>query len=100
MSVIKINRGTPDGSRESLCESCRHATIVEGVTFRERVVYCGELYGMKQDNLPMKVVRCSAYDNKSTPSLRSMELIAWTLQTDAGKKVIGFKPPSKRRDDE
>lgn len=86
---IKIRGGTVQHGETSLCVTCRHATMIQGTSLRERVVDCGQLYGPDR-RINFAVTSCTDYSDRRLPSLYDMESIAWVLRTDAKRKTIGF----------
>jgi hypothetical protein len=86
---IRIRGGTVQHGEESLCVTCRHATVVKGQSLREEIVQCGRL-SAGHDLIPFPVTSCSGYSDRRHPSIRDMEDIAWVLRTDAKRKQIGF----------
>ena len=93
--MLKVQGGTPNHSRPSLCRTCRHACVVQGHAHSEELIACSSLaYGDGRKLVPFPVASCSEYDDKSSASLWEMKKIAWTLRTDGGARQIGFVSPS------
>jgi hypothetical protein len=91
---VKIRGGTVTHGDPPLCQTCRYATIVRGVTLRDELIECQELaFGRQRITFP--VTYCTSYSDSRRPSLREMEQIAWVLRTDANRNQIGFVPASK-----
>jgi hypothetical protein len=86
---IKVQGGTVEQGKSSLCVSCRYATVVRGRSLQEEIVECSQLSG-GHNLIRFPVTSCSGYLNRCHPSLREMEEIAWVLRTDRDKKHIGF----------
>ena len=86
---LKIQGGTVQHDSESLCSSCRHATIVKGRNLGDEIVECGRLTS-GHNWIRFRVSACSDYADRRRASLREMEEIAWVLRTDANRKPIGF----------
>jgi hypothetical protein len=86
---LKIRGGTVQHGEQSLCLTCRNATVVKGQSLREEIVQCGRL-SPGHDLIPFPVTSCSGYLDRRHPSIRDMEDIAWVLRTDAKRKQIGF----------
>jgi hypothetical protein len=86
---IKIRGGTVQHGEESLCQTCRFATIVRGQRLRDEIVECGQLSG-PHSRIAFRVTSCTAYASRVHASLREMEDIAWVLRTDPRRKQIGF----------
>lgn len=86
---INIQGGTVKNGRSSLCQSCRHATIVQGLALQHQIIECGRLTsGSARITFP--VTSCTGFADRRLPSLREMEEIAWILRTDAQRKQVGF----------
>lgn len=86
---LKICGGTVQHGEQSLCATCRHATIVKGRSLREEIVECG-LLSTDHGLIPFPVTSCSGYSDRRRPSIREMEDIAWVLRTDPARNQIGF----------
>jgi hypothetical protein len=86
---ISVKGGTADHGRASLCESCRSSTIVRGARLGEEIVECARL-SFENARVPFPVVSCSDYSDRSRPSLREMEEIAWVLKSDPRRGQVGF----------
>ena len=83
----KVKAGTPQGNR-SLCLDCRNAHVVRGLNFQERI-YCRVLSASTQ-LVTFPVEQCSVFDDKRTPSLYAMEIIAWNV-TSRNRGPVGFE---------
>lgn len=86
MALSKVRGGTTPSER--LCDTCVHAHIFQGEDSREHIkcaVNC-EFW------VPCRVVRCSLYTDKraNTPSLRTMQDMAFILTEDNPMKTVGF----------
>jgi hypothetical protein len=92
---LKIHGGTAPGSSDSLCHTCRHATIVRGARMSEEVIECYKLN--EHTRITFAVKSCAKYSDASMPSLDHMEDIAWILRTDATRKQVGFIRPRDSR---
>lgn len=86
---IKIRGGTVQHGEESLCVTCRYATVVRGQRLRDEIVECGQLTG-GHSRVCFPVTSCTGYMSRAHPTLREMEDIAWVLRTDPRRKQIGF----------
>jgi len=86
---IKIRGGTVKHGEESLCLTCRYATIVRGATLRDEIIECAIL-SRPHDRITFPVTFCSKYISSQHPSLREMEDMAWVLRSDTKKNAIGF----------
>lgn len=90
-----VRGGTPSNER-SLCETCEYAHIVTGEATSEKVTYCNAMD--KPIPVPYKkVVECSRYNDKHSPSIYQMEKIAYVMLTDPKGKPIGFRSNSEFR---
>lgn len=97
----KIQGGTVEHGERSLCDSCRHALIVEGPSINDRFVQCAKMnddYGHAKVRVPFHVHHCSGYENRATTTLWEMKKIAWELRTDKSGRKIGFMSPQDLRD--
>jgi hypothetical protein len=86
---VKIHEGPAARGGPSLCLSCRHATVIQGSLSGQQIVECG-LLSSRDCRITFPVESCTGYSDRSLPSLRAMEEIAWVLRTDAHRKAIGF----------
>jgi hypothetical protein len=86
---IKVQGGTPQGGEASLCTTCRHATIIQGLSLQDRIVSCSRL-SESDPRVPFPVRSCSGYSDRRHPTVHEMEDIAWILRTDSRSKAIGF----------
>lgn len=91
----KVNHGTPRHDGPALCDTCRHATIVRGLSINDDIVQCSELSSGYNgaDRIRFKVTACSQYSDRRTPTLGMMTEIAWQLRTDQSGQKIGFMSP-------
>lgn len=92
--VIKIHNGTMR-SDVNLCLTCRNG-MVRTFASGEKQVVCMANY-QHPLNMRQNVASCSAYFDKTSPTLDQMEQIAWTLMTDKGGRKLGFEPPERER---
>ncbi len=92
---LKIHGGTAPGNSDSICQTCRYATIIRGARFSEEVIECSQLREDTRVNFAVKT--CSIYSDRSMPSLAHMEDIAWILRTDVKRKQLGFVRSSDLR---
>ncbi|HUE87876.1 MAG TPA: hypothetical protein VMO26_17525 [Vicinamibacterales bacterium] len=86
---LKINGGTANHTEPSLCLTCRHATVVRGRTLGDEIIECGYLSGPNR-RMAFPVTFCNAYVDRTHPTVREMEEIAWVLRTDAKRNQVGF----------
>lgn len=84
-----VRGGTPLHGK-SLCETCEYAHIIKGEATSEKVTRCNAVHD-HPILVPFKLVtECTMHVNKLTPSIYSMERIAYILETDPKGKPIGF----------
>jgi len=87
MALIKIQNGTRSNAT-NLCDTCEHCFRVKGSQDSQEIYKC-TYWGMSY-RLPWPVVDCNSYADKSKPSIRSMEQIAWFFDPSLTKKNYGF----------
>lgn len=83
-----IQGGTTSDGKTSLCLSCRSATLINGARLSDQIIACSRLGD--DDRITFAVTSCTAYSDKSLPSLYHMEDIAWILRSDPKRKQMGF----------
>lgn len=85
-TLIKIEQGTAFHSGQNLCRSCVYGWVRE--TTKEEAIFCENV----QPTIRMRdpVVRCSQYKDKTATSLNDMYKMAFILETDKRKNVVGF----------
>lgn len=94
--VFKIQNATVRTDQPNLCSSCREALHTVGASSgRERIV-CLASYNSPYV-MTEPIAKCNTYRDKTKPSLDDMKDIAWSLQTDKGGKILGFKSPDQLR---
>lgn len=86
---LKIEGGTAVHGAPSLCTTCRHATIVRGAALRDEIIEC-RLLSSDDSRIPFIVTFCNGYVDRTHPSIRDMEEIAWVLRSDTKQNQIGF----------
>jgi hypothetical protein len=96
---ISVEKGTVNHSRQSLCESCRLATVIRGARLGDEIVECAQL-SYKNQRISFPVTSCSSYLDRAKPTLRDMESIAWVLKTDPRRNQVGFIHSAKLPEDE
>ena len=94
---LVIKNDVPE-TGESLCSTCTWAHIQKGYRQSEEVVYCDYAYPPR--HVPFKVSQCTKYNDKTLPSMRQMEKMAWILEVRPGGKVAGFIQASPDEDEE
>jgi hypothetical protein len=98
--LIKVYNGTVMHSGQSLCETCRNATITRGQRLEEELVRC-EVQPMGQPVLiTFKVTECSAYMDARLPTYGQLLEQAWILKPPSGRRPAGFVRSSELRDEE
>lgn len=85
---VKI-QGATNGPGPSLCNDCRHATIVRGARLQDEIVECSML-GSAHNRIIFPVTFCTEHLSRQHASVREMEDIAWVLRTDAKRHQVGF----------
>jgi hypothetical protein len=91
MSIsITVRNGTAIG-KESLCRTCRYASIQLGYSESEEEIRCG-YFGERPRLVPFAVSRCSDYLSRLVPTLYEMEKIAFVLDVKDVKVTsrVGF----------
>ena len=86
MTQIKVFQGTRSADAPRLCDSCSNGVVLRGPAESEERVYCW----LMEKSIDMRVTECNRYADRSKPSLRAMQEIAWVLQSDSKRKKIGF----------
>lgn len=92
--VLKVHQGTVR-SDVNLCPGCRFSFRTTGALTGRQTIVCNALHPPKQLREP--IAQCSAFSDRTTPSLDQMEEIAWSLQTDKGGRSVGFLSPDETR---
>ena len=96
---IKVHNGTVSTSESSLCNTCRHSTIIRGRSLDEEIVQC-QAVAMRVTQVTFKVTFCSAYSDARLPTYVQMLEDAWILQPGSKKRPSGFVRSSELRDEE
>lgn len=76
-----------------LCLSCRAALVTKGSRMGDDRTFCRALTPARV--VTNRVVECSDYSDRSTPTLYDFEQIAWWVTTSPTRKV-GFVSPADR----
>jgi len=97
--LIKVHNGTLASTGQSLCETCRHATITRGHRFEEEIVRC-EAQPMATVVITFKVTECTAYTDAKLPTYSQLLEQAWILRPTSGRRPAGFVRSSDLRDEE
>lgn len=96
----KVYGGTSIG-KESRCDTCSFARIIQGHSETEKVVICAAVDPAIK--VPFKVAECSSYEDKRLPDLREMKQISWQIRTKSAGRTAGFilgAPLKKERESE
>jgi hypothetical protein len=88
---IYVKNGTPIG-KPSLCETCTYAHLKHGYRESDVLVIC--VATEPTHRVPFPVRDCTAYRDKTRPSMYEMEKIALTI-TPRDPKRTGFVPSSE-----
>jgi hypothetical protein len=91
MSIsITVRNGTATG-KESLCRTCRYASILLGYSESEVEIRCGYFSELPR-LVPFPVNRCSDYLSKLVPTLYELEKIAFIIDVKDVKATsrVGF----------
>ena len=96
---IKVQGGTIDHGRGSLCETCRWSTIIRGARLEDVIVECSQL-SFENQRVSFPVVSCSGYGDRNRANLKEMEEIAWILRSDPARNHVGFIRSSRLTDKE
>ena len=51
--------------------------------------------GARSRDMPSDIVRCSLFDDRTTPELYDLKELGWRLEKDKNGKVKGFQPPKE-----
>lgn len=94
--VAKVQNGTLR-SDVNLCLSCRLAVHTQSALSNSETMLCTAVYGAPR-SMREPVARCSAYLDKSKPTLNDMHEVAWLVMTDKGGRKIGFLSPEELRE--
>ena len=86
---LKIRGGTARHDQTSLCNTCRHATVVRGIRLGDEIVECDAL-AYHNNRVTFPVTFCTGFVERQHPTIREMEDIAWVLRTDAKRQRVGF----------
>jgi hypothetical protein len=97
--LIKVYNGTLSQTGQSLCETCRHATITRGHRFEDEIVRC-EAQPMTTVVITFKVTECTAYLDSRLPTYAQLLEQAWILKPTSGRRPAGFVRSSDLRDEE
>ena len=88
---LKVQEGTRSNGKR-LCDTCTSGVVMRGSAESEEMIYCHEM----GEPVPLRVVECNRYIDRSLPTLSAMREIAWILRTEKNGRQIGFAPPKNR----
>ena len=88
--AIRLVRSVAGAGQESLCRSCRYASIQIGYSAKEEEIRCCYLREVRLVTFPVKA--CTDYLSKETPTVYELEKIAFIIDLNkvAGSKIDGF----------
>ena len=88
--AIRIVRSATGVGRESLCRSCRYASIQIGYSAKEEEIRCCFLREARLISFPVKA--CTDYLSKETPTVYELEKIAFIIDLNkvAESRIEGF----------
>jgi hypothetical protein len=88
--AIRIVRSVTGVVQESLCRSCRYASIQTGYSAKEEEIRCCFLREARLVSFPVKA--CTDYLSKETPTVYELEKIAFIIDLNkfVGSKIEGF----------
>jgi len=88
--AIRLVRSVTGVGQESLCRSCRYASIQIGYSEKEEEIRCCYLREARLVSFPVKV--CTDYLSKETPTVCELEKIAFIIDLNkiVESKIEGF----------
>lgn len=86
---IRVKGGTRSSSETSLCESCKHATVIQGPSSKDRIIHCS----LVSEKIPFNVESCTDHTLKNVLPLSTLTAIATVIELKAGQ--IGFYSPKR-----
>jgi len=88
--AIRIVRSAMVVEQESLCRSCRYASIQTGYSAKEEETRCCYLREVRLVSFPVK--SCTDYLSKETPTVFELEKIAFIIDLNkfVESKIEGF----------
>lgn len=81
-----------------LCVTCRTSHIMEFANGTS-ATFCFQ-FGSPGLRITNPVIRCNEYDARGRMNSHEMEKIAWVVKTDRSGLAAGFRPPTKKDDDD
>lgn len=92
---LKMHQGTTSTSQGTLCSRCRYAQMIRMAHSNEQRTICHQFGETTQ--IHGSVAECNRFDDCSQPTLHAMREIAWHVNSDPAKGVIGFISAKERR---
>jgi hypothetical protein len=88
--AIRLVRSVAGAGLESLCRSCRYASIQIGYSATEEEIRCCYLREARLVSFPVKA--CTDYLSKETPTVYELEKIAFIIDLNkvVESKIDGF----------
>ena len=87
--AIRLVRSGAGVGQESLCRSCRYASIQTGYSVKEEEMRCCYLREARLITFPVKA--CTDYLSKETPTVYELEKIAFIIDLNkVDSKIPGF----------
>lgn len=94
-NIIKIINGTQRDDDPSLCVTCENSII--WTDQRGEHIRCNASTFI-DFTIAGKVTDCNRYEDKTKPTRRDYEKIAWVINADRHGKILGFIKPKKEED--
>ncbi len=88
--AMRVVRSVDGVVQESLCRSCRYASIQTGYSVKEEEIRCCYLREVRLVTFPVKT--CTDYLSKETPTVYELEKIAFIIDLNkfVESKIEGF----------
>lgn len=88
--AIRVVRSVAAVGQESLCRSCRYASIQTGYSAKEEEIRCCYLREARLVSFPVRM--CTDYLSKETPTVYELEKIAFIIDLNkvVEAKIEGF----------
>ena len=96
---VKVYDGTPANDERSLCNTCRHSTIISGAALDEEIVQCnaGVVHAVR---ITFKVTSCTSHSDMDQPTYMQLLEDAWILKPGSKKRPAGFVRHSELKAEE
>jgi hypothetical protein len=95
MVTVRVKGGTPVEAT-SLCVSCNFGLVRKGFGAVDEEIFCRAT--QPATRVSFSVRECSAFSDKSVPSLYWIEKTGWVLMTKSAGRSIGFVTADKFRE--